>query len=111
MIDVRRGAGVGALLDERRRRAGIPQFVPADAGLVRGGVDGVIEDQRFVIAEIAVGDAVHEAVGNAVQPVVDGCVRRAVRVGRGRHRLRNAWPRAHAEGSTGDDSDRKESRA
>ena len=50
MIDVRRGAGVGALLDERRRRAGGSQFVPAHAGLVRGGVDGVIENQRFVIA-------------------------------------------------------------
>ena len=74
---------------------------------MRGGVDGVIEDQRFVIAEVAIGDAIHEAVGNAIQPVVDRRVRRAIRAGGGGHRLRNAWPRAGAEGCTGDDGDRQ----
>src|SRR5262249_41353768 len=59
---VARGGRV--LLEDRGRRPRRTELVPAHAGRpVRAGVDGVVENERLVIAEVAVPEAVHQAVG------------------------------------------------
>ena len=56
-----------------RRAAGIAQLIPAHADRVAGG-DGVVDHQRLVIAEVAIGQAIHQAVGEESSCcVVPGC--------------------------------------
>src|SRR5207248_1718455 len=57
---------VGALLVDGRRPVGIAQLVPADAHRGAGG-HAVVDDERLVIAEVAVGEAVHQTVGERIQ--------------------------------------------
>src|SRR5207248_10038148 len=58
--------GVGPLLEDRRRAVGDADLVPAHAG--RGPRrDRVVHDQRFVVGEVAVGEAEHEAVGQRIE--------------------------------------------
>ena len=90
---------IGALLkDAQGVTATRAQLVPADADRATGG-DAVIDDQRLVVAEVAVGEAVHEAVGKGVQllrsarlrdagaagaSLREGCRRQRGRPGQGR---------------------------
>src|SRR5439155_25905405 len=69
---------VGALLMDGRAvgRVGVVEFVPADAGdtgAAAGGVDGVVDHERLIAAEVAIGQPIHEAVVNRFQ--VGGRVR------------------------------------
>ena len=59
---------IRALLEDARIAAGDPQLVPADADRRAGG-DAVVHDERLVIAEVAVGEPVHEPVGERVEPL------------------------------------------
>ena len=80
--------GVGRkspLLIEGGRAVGISHLVPANARVSAGGYHCVVRDERLMVAELAIGQAVHEAVaegiqilsrsglGNAVSRVEAGC--------------------------------------
>ncbi|OQA94793.1 MAG: hypothetical protein BWY25_02671 [Chloroflexi bacterium ADurb.Bin222] len=65
--------GIRALLINRRRPAGVADLVPAHAGEIAARVHGVIDDQRFVIPKVAVGQPVHQPVADGVQ--FDRCAR------------------------------------
>jgi len=57
-------------LENRRRSARRPDFIPTNAD-ARARGDGVIGDQRFVIAKVTIGEPVHEAIRQRVQGL--GC--------------------------------------
>ena len=62
---------VGGLLVDRGSAVGIANLVPADAGVLwrSSHVHGVVGQKRFVSAEIAVGEAVHQPVGDGIQSI------------------------------------------
>src|SRR5262249_37234474 len=80
----------GGLLEHGRRPARVADLVPAHARDAAGG-DGMVRDQRLVVPEVPVGEAVHHAVGQRVELL-------------GRARLRHAGAAA-AGGSEGGDRD------
>src|SRR5450759_638219 len=55
------------------------------------GIDGVIDDQRLVVTQVAVGQAVHQPVADAVHPLSGALLRDAVT--RGRTQLREPGDR------------------
>ena len=62
--------GVGALLvDGGNCCIGIAQFVPTHAGAAAASIHRVVEDQRFMVAVVAVGQAIHAAISNDIQPL------------------------------------------
>ena len=63
MLPIQRNELSGAyvpLLEHRRGRARRAQLVPADAAAGRAG-DRVIDEQRFVVAEVAIDEAIHQS--------------------------------------------------
>src|SRR5205807_7926253 len=64
---VARVGRVRALLVGRRRSAGAADLVPADTAAARGRGDAVVHDESFVVAEVAIGEPVHDPVGQRVE--------------------------------------------
>ena len=60
---------VGALLRDHRIVARRLNLIPAHAAAAADR-DRVIDDQRFVTAEVAIGEAIHQAVGQRVELVI-----------------------------------------
>ncbi len=54
--------GVGPLLVDRRRGARAADLVPADGRAAGLRANGVVDDERLVVAEVAIGQAVHDAL-------------------------------------------------
>src|SRR5205807_4144124 len=63
IVGVRR---VGSLLIDGEAAAGNAQLVPTDPDRATGA-DAVVDDEGLVVAEVAVGEAVHEPVGEGVE--------------------------------------------
>jgi len=72
-------AGVGSIrssLAERDGAGGDARLVPADSD-ARTGRHAVVDDERLVVAEIAVRETVHESIGKRVQLVRGARLRNA----------------------------------
>src|SRR5438034_736214 len=64
---VTRVRGVCALLVDGRRCARASDLVPADSAAACGRGDAVVQHERLVVAEVAVGEPVHDTVGERVE--------------------------------------------
>jgi len=66
--------GIGSLLEDlRRRTARIPDFVPANSGLVCSRIYSMRSDQRFVISKITISKTEHQAIADPIE--LFGCTR------------------------------------
>ena len=63
------GAGEGSCLKKAPTASGIAQLCPTDASSVfAGDVDGMVDEERLVVREVAIRGAVHGELAQRVEP-------------------------------------------